>query len=158
MLKRIEIFNSTRPLEVVSYWDREGWLILDPPYQRGNVWGPIRRVNLIKSLILQIPIPSIIINDRSRKRGSDDFGYAVIDGKQRLTSILMFLNSQLPVPGHWFDLPAETVLYRDLPLVRQRQVHNAPLSFAEGALETIEDERLVFELVNFGGVPQGETD
>lgn len=158
MIKRLELYNSNRPLEVVEYWDRNGWLVLDPPYQRGDVWGPIRRVNLIRSILLHIPIPTIIINDRSKKRGSDDFGYAVIDGKQRLTTILMFLRDEFSVPGEWFGLDVDEVTFSKLPIVKQRQVHNATLGFSEGALESIEDEAMVFELVNFGGVPQGQSD
>ena len=158
MLERLQLFNSNRPLDVFLHWDREGCLILDAPYQRGDVWGPIRRVNLIRSLLLQIPIPSIIINDRGRRHKSDDFGYAVIDGKQRITSMLMFLKSQLAVPGEWFDVDKPTVVFNELAIGIQRSVRNRCVSCSEGVLESIEEERMVFELVNFGGVPQGQSD
>lgn len=158
MLKRLELFSHNRPLDVLMHWSKNGDLLLNPPYQRGDVWGPTRRINLIKSLLTQIPIPSIIVNDRFRaKWKGKDWQFAVIDGKQRITTILMFLNSEFGVPGEWFDMPQE-VLFRDLDIVVQRGFRNRTIAISEGVLESIEDEKTVFELVNFGGVPQGESD
>lgn len=158
MLRDMRLNQTNRPLDSVNFWEREGYLLLTPPYQRGDVWGPVRRVNLIRSLLLGIPIPSIIINDRSMTQWpNDDLRFAVIDGKQRLTTILMFLKSELAVPGEWVDLPGE-VTFSEMPIVTQRKICNRPLAFSEGSLPTLEEEQLVFELVNFGGVPQGESD
>lgn len=156
-LKRLELFQTNRPLDVVSYWQKEGALFLDAPYQRGDVWGTTRRVNLIRSLIQNIPIPSIIVNDRMKAEWKNDYRMAVIDGKQRITAILMFLQSELPIPGEWLGLKGEK-LFGDLDIVFQRKIRNMGLAFSEGCLTTLKDERLVFELVNFGGVPQGESD
>lgn len=158
VLKRLELWNMNRPIDVFRYWHLNNWLILDPPYQRGDVWGPQRRVNFIRSLMQNIPIPSVIVNDRSKRRQAEDFGYAVIDGRQRITTILMFMNNELMVPGHWFGLHNSGVSYIDLPPECKRKFCNIGIACAEGALETLEDEALVFELVNFGGVPQGQSD
>jgi len=155
-MNRLQLQQTNRPLDTVLFWFAQGRLLMDPPYQRGDVWGPIRQRNLVKSILQGIPIPSIIINDRSRRR-EPEFVFAVIDGKQRLTAVLKFLNSELMVPGEWFGGNGE-VMFCELPRAEQRHIENTPLAFCEGSLATIEDEREVFELVNFGGVPQGETD
>lgn len=157
MLERLELFNSNRPLDVIQHWHNKGHLLLNPPYQRGDVWGPLRRVNLIRSILQKIPIPSMIVNDRFGADWNHDVQYAVIDGKQRMTTILKFLNSEFAVPGEWFGLDGQK-LFRELPIVKRRGIHNIPIALSEGKLKTIEDERMVFELVNFGGVPQGESD
>lgn len=83
---------------------------------------------------------------------------SVIDGKQRITAILSFLNGQLDVPGEWFDLGQEPVLFHDLPMPQQRRFRHMPLQMSEGQLPSLEAEIELFELVNFGGLAQGESD
>jgi hypothetical protein len=144
-------------MDVISHWHQQGILLLDPPYQRGDVWGNRRRVNLIRSIILGIPIPSIIINDRFSASWKDDESLAVIDGKQRITAILKFLNGDLRIPGEWFGMDGPVTI-QDLPMPQQRRFRQTPVAFSEGCLKSIEQEQEVFDLVNFGGIPQGETD
>lgn len=160
MLKHIHLMQTNRPLQVVKHWIRGDSLELSPPYQRGDVWGPIRRVNFIRSLLIGIPIPSVIINDRMSAEfvGKKRWHYAVIDGKQRLTTLKMFFQNQLEVPGEWFDSSMATARYADLSERMRRCFHNLPMAFSEGRIKTLKGEREVFELVNFGGVKQGETD
>jgi len=129
---------------------------LNPPYQRGDVWGQIRQRNLIRSILVGIPIPSIIINDRFSANWGNEI--AVIDGKQRITAILRFMDGELEVPAEWFGLDCGMTTFPALELRRQRGFKNIPIPVCEGRLESLESEREVFELVNFGGVPQGMTD
>lgn len=157
MITRLQLSQTNRPVDCVLYWKKEGYLLLDPPYQRGDVWGPTRRRNLIRSIMLGIPIPSIIINDRFRADWSPDAQIAVIDGKQRITTLLKFFNGELTVPGEWFG-QSGSVSYLDLSEVNRRRFNNHAIPFTEGHLKTLEEEKEVFELVNFGGVPQGEID
>ncbi|WP_417744814.1 DUF262 domain-containing protein [Rosistilla oblonga] len=156
-LRRLSLQQTNRPIETLRFWSESGDLLIDPPYQRGDVWGLKRRRNLIRSILLGIPIPSIIINNRESAEWVNDQSIAVIDGRQRIQSVLGFLNSRFAVPGEWFGLD-DMVRFAELPIVDQRRMRNKPLAFSEGSLKTLEDEREVFELVNFGGVPQGETD
>lgn len=159
MLKRMELFASNRPVDAIRWWRDEGLLVLDAPYQRGDVWGRRRRVNLIRSILLGVPIPSIIVNDRMKARWKkNDFSVVVIDGKQRITSILMFFDGALLVPAEWFNEGDGEIAFSDLPLQSQRRFKSATLAMSEGALPNLKAEQEVFDLVNFGGIPQGETD
>jgi len=160
VIKSFRLNQTNRPVDVLLYWSKDkDALLLTPPYQRGDVWGTRRRQNLIKSILLGIPIPSIIVNNRMKAEWKDgDWRIAVIDGKQRITSILMFLNGELPVPGEWFGVDAAMVTCTDLDIVKQRRFENRPMAFSEGALGTIDEEKLVLDLVNFGGLAQGEVD
>jgi len=108
--------------------------------------------------MLGIPIPSIIINDRASAGWDDLITCAVIDGKQRITTVILFLTDELSVPGEWFGSVLKDVRFSDLSIVDQRRFRNHTLAFTEGQLKSLEEEREVFELVNYGGVPQGETD
>ncbi len=154
-------------------------LDIDPPYQRGHVWGERRRQLLIRSLMQGIPIGSIVLNDRfgakfreyqPHKPGSPsrDWAFAVIDGKQRFTTLVMWLRSELAVPASWF---AEGEVYapestRDGFYVRlnglaprqRRFFQNTPVSTVVAKVPTLVAEQEVFDLINFGGVAQGETD
>jgi hypothetical protein len=158
-LVNLQMTNTNRPIEVIRHWRDNGMLVLSPPYQRGDVWGGKRRVNLIRSILLGVPIPSIVVNDRIRGEwGDDDLHYAVIDGKQRCTTILMFFDDKLAIPGGWMEIDKSEVVFSELPIPKQRRFKNQAIGFCEGALRTLEAEQEVFELINFGGVAQGEND
>lgn len=161
-LTRLRLSQTARPVDVILYWHREKSMELNAPYQRGDVWSETRQRNLIRSILLGIPIPSIIINDRA-SAGWDELVFcAVIDGKQRLTAILKFMLDELTVPGEWFGVESAVshgmIVFSDLPINRQRGFRNHPIPFTEGQLGSLDEEREVFDLVNFGGVPQGQTD
>ena len=61
---------------------------LNPVFQRDSVWKTLQRKNLIKSIYENIPIPTIFLYERYENNKTI---YDVIDGKQRLESIFMFL-------------------------------------------------------------------
>lgn len=61
---------------------------LDPGFQRKSVWSGLDRRRLIQSIVSDYPLPNIFLYRRN-SRGKTV--YDVIDGKQRLESILMFL-------------------------------------------------------------------
>jgi hypothetical protein len=160
-LERYSLQTTNRPISVVKYWRDMGDMVLDAPYQRGHVWGETRQRNLIKSLILGIPIPSIIINDRASAGWDMEHSCVVIDGKQRITAMLKFFDSELKVPGEWFGLEGELtfseIAKRDSSIKRLIEL-SVTMGFSEGKLRSLEEEQEVFNLVNFGGVPQGESD
>lgn len=64
-----------------------GRLNLSPSYQRGDVWPTTDAQMLIESILRGIPLPSVII----LKPEATSAPYEVVDGKQRLTSILRFI-------------------------------------------------------------------
>ena len=72
--------------ELISEWYKKGRLKLDPLFQRRYVWDDIRKSAYIESLILGIPIPSILLADDKKQNK-----YIVIDGKQRLNAIISFI-------------------------------------------------------------------
>lgn len=159
MLQYMNLKHTCRDLDTVLYWrDQRKGLYLDPPYQRGNVWGWRRRRNLIRSIILGVPIASIIINDRMWAEWADDERIAVIDGKQRITTLLAFFDGNFYVPGEWFGDSRAMVSFSDLEPRTQRRFRSRQLALCESRLPTLEAEREVFNLVNYGGLAQGERD
>jgi uncharacterized protein with ParB-like and HNH nuclease domain len=164
-LQEIRLNNTNRPIEVLMHWRKdEHGLFLDPPYQRGDVWGTIRRRNFIRSLLMGVPVPSLVVNHRIHAdEWGGDFRIAVVDGKQRITTVLMFIDGLLTVPAAWFKSEhvasrKEFVSYQGLSLVGQRKFKGHNLPFAEARVGSLELETEIFELINFGGVPQGHVD
>jgi hypothetical protein len=155
-LTRLKLNHAPRPIEVLSYWKKENILYLSPPYQRGDVWGPMRQKNLIRSLLIGVPIPVIIFNDRYDAGWGEEM--AVIDGKQRITTFIKFLEDDLCIPGEWVGTHKEEIVFSDLPKSEQRRIRHHTINVSEGCLESLEEEKEVFDLINFGGVPQGESD
>lgn len=139
---------------------------LHQPYQRGVVWGLRRQRNLIKSLLMGVPVPAVVLNNRLAAGfthpGYDSdrcWSYAVVDGKQRVTALRGFLNNGFSVPHDWWDEDADgDVFFDDLAPRQQRGFKNTPIPVAEGQFATLETERELFDLLNFGGLSQGETD
>jgi hypothetical protein len=69
-------------------------LDLSPSYQRSDVWSTADAQKLIESVMLGIPLPSVIILEKSipsPETNRVDTICEVVDGKQRLTSILRFM-------------------------------------------------------------------
>lgn len=71
------------------------------PYQRGSVWSPAQRVDLIRSLLMNIPIGAIY-RAKFMVPGQGEY-FRIVDGKQRLEAIWAFVDGVLAVPADWFE-------------------------------------------------------
>lgn len=65
---------------------RRGNIVLNPSFQRRDAWKTQQKSRFIESLILGLPIPQIVLAESKERRGK----FIVLDGKQRLLSILQF--------------------------------------------------------------------
>ncbi len=68
----------------------------EPPYQRRSLWSDEKKSFLIDSIIKNYPMPPIFLHQKI----NDDTGktlYDVIDGKQRLTAIVDFIQNKIPI-------------------------------------------------------------
>lgn len=63
-----------------------GELIINPAFQRYFRWTEQQKTNLIESIILGIPIPSLFVYQRK------DGIWELVDGLQRTSTILQFMN------------------------------------------------------------------
>jgi hypothetical protein len=157
-------------------WARDGHVDFSPSYQRQPVWGHRRRRLLVFSLLRGLAVGTITVNRRGSARFSAP-GYvrdkspqwAVIDGKQRWQTLVMFRNDELSVPMSWWEPEALTgefeetddgpyVTYSQLTMRGQIEFDSSTIPYDEVSVPSVEEEERVFELINFGGVPQGETD
>lgn len=88
--EQIRATSDTWVLSEFSYFAEQGSLNLNPTYQRGDVWPTSDAQKLIESIVRGIPLPSIILLKPTTKK-KELQRYEVVDGKQRLTSILRFI-------------------------------------------------------------------
>ena len=97
----LEEFYPKLLLDLIS----GGELDIRPAWQRTDVWSLKRKRELIKSLILGIPLPSIILHKKA-KQGT----YSIIDGKQRLLAIHQFAGNTWKLPK--YEVRQDNPLYR----------------------------------------------
>lgn len=163
-MRELHLHSTNSPLSSLVSWLQEGKLDADPPYQRGSVWGTERSLALIKSVTIGLPIGCMFISERPFPGWP-----VVIDGKQRLLTLRGWMESKLMVPRDWFaeddlDIRGDYVSFEMLSDRGRRRWENQALvqvywSSFRGSLEEIErQEKELFDLINFGGVPQGESD
>ncbi|CAA9364937.1 MAG: hypothetical protein AVDCRST_MAG68-5097 [uncultured Gemmatimonadetes bacterium] len=168
---RMEI--SGRSLGELVRWIQDGDATYDLPYQRGAVWTDEQRIMLILSMLSGTPVPALIINDRPQRMWFDADGerlpiYAVIDGKQRLTTFRMFMENDLLVPASWFaaeEVKATEdtedgpyVRYSGLTRRQQLFFERIAVPVAVGKLGSVREEAAVYLRVNGSGTPQSDED
>jgi hypothetical protein len=151
----------------------DGGLLLDPPYQRGNVWTTKQRVNLVRSLLLGVPVAALVLNrrgdNRAWKRNEGDPGevwYACIDGKQRLTTMALWWSGEFAIPADWLEQRMlsgghclSQVTCRDLSDTGRRFMDNrCVIPVAEAQLGSLAEEAEVYGLINSAGTAQSEAD
>ena len=90
-------YSRAWTVETIHQQIRQGNIELNPNFQRRNAWNDEKRSRLIESLVLNIPVPEVILAERAPN--SKDF--LVLDGKQRLQAIIGFLE---PGKQYW-DTP-----------------------------------------------------
>ncbi|KAJ4482314.1 hypothetical protein J3R30DRAFT_3699743 [Lentinula aciculospora] len=93
--------NSLKPPRATTYTARALYqqiynsdIDLSPEYQRDVVWPKEKQTNLIDSIYRNYYIPPIIFSVASEDDGSEH--RVCIDGKQRLTSIQLFMDGLIP--------------------------------------------------------------
>lgn len=102
---------ETKTVTDIANLFEDGLLNLEPGFQRQSVWSERDRAKLIDSILRNYPLPVIFLY---RREDNGQIIYDVIDGKQRIESILMFMGEmrgrywlRTQLPGHddseWID-------------------------------------------------------
>lgn len=125
------------------YYRAYGGIDLDPVYQRGNVWTPSQKVNLIHSIFRNIDIGKFtLIKLPFGKR--EDPAWEMLDGKQRLTAALEFYESRFQYEGKYYH----EMHWRDRIHFREYSI-----SYAESNPLSLEQKLRYFLKLNTTGMP-----
>src|SRR4051812_34330997 len=103
--------SETKIVKDIENLFKSRHLNLEPGFQRQSVWSERDRAKLIDSILRNYPLPAIFLY---RREHDGQIIYDVIDGKQRIESILMFMGQmrgrywlKTQLPGHdeaeWID-------------------------------------------------------
>ncbi|MDP3824874.1 MAG: DUF262 domain-containing protein [Burkholderiales bacterium] len=136
--------------QVLDFVAQKKWMNLQPEYQRRQVWDRSKQSRFIESLLMNLPTPPVFLFEPDYNR------YEVMDGQQRLSSIVSFYENRLKLTGleYWPELLGK--YYSDLPLKVQRGLDRRRVSavvLQSNGRGRNEDElrRIVFERLNTGG-------
>ena len=83
--------HASRPQSISWFQEhyKVGRLELRPPFQRKPVWLSKQRSFLVESILMDVPIPEVYVQVTQADDGSEQYG--VVDGQQRLRTILQFV-------------------------------------------------------------------
>ena len=90
--KPLNITRTTYRVVDFLSWQRRGNLELRPPFQRGSVWSAKAKSFFIDSLVKGYPVPLLFIQDKTDPKTYEP-QRLVVDGQQRLRTVLAFVDS-----------------------------------------------------------------
>ena len=85
--------NTQIKLDALIGYFNERKMNLSPVFQRGRAWSLPMRQELIKNIVRHRPIPAIFLY---KEESDAKYSYNILDGKQRLESILLFIGDRNP--------------------------------------------------------------
>ena len=106
--------------DLVSMIDNED-ICLDPHYQRSYIWDNKKASLLVESILLNVPIPVIYVEE------DEDSKWNVVDGLQRLNSLRRFFSNEFKLTGLEVLSELNRLQYSTLPSKAQRILRNGIL-------------------------------
>ena len=85
----MEVRTSSHPVSWFFGAAQRDELVLAPDFQRKPIWNTKQRSALVETILMGLPIPEIFMQEKTDSEGLTE--YVVVDGQQRIRSILKFL-------------------------------------------------------------------
>lgn len=95
LLNKTKIVKQTWSIIEIFQKIKEDKLILEPEYQRNDIWDLGKKTAFIESLYMGIIIPPIYVVEVPSEDILSGNRYEVVDGKQRLSTIKQFIGNKL---------------------------------------------------------------
>jgi hypothetical protein len=149
---RIVTEQARYPVKSIKSMIEGGDYKLNPEYQRRKRWDNGRKSRLIESFIMNVPLPPIFLYEYDYSK------FEVMDGLQRLTSIVDYYSGNFALDGleYWKELNGKK--YDKLPVEIQKGIDRRYISsiiLLEETAKTPEEaeklKQIVFERLNSGG-------
>ena len=121
-------------------------LDLDPPYQRRSVWTLKDKRFFIDTILNGYPAPPIFLHKSLDERGR--VTYHVVDGKQRLQTIIEFSKDKIRIPDDFSNISLQKKKWGDLQRTTKEDFWN--YSLIVEMLPNIEEASIrdTFERIN----------
>ncbi|MCW1842309.1 DUF262 domain-containing protein [Prosthecomicrobium hirschii] len=124
-----------------------------PPYQRELVWKNVMQSRFIESVLIGLPIPFLFFWQ------ANDGRLEIVDGSQRLRTLLRFLDGELKLKGLDLIQSLEGFSFNDLTKSRQRKFSSRVIRGI--VLDNSVDEATrteMFNRINTGGTKANEAE
>ena len=139
-------FRELSTLNLVDY---------SPDFQRRYVWSEKQKVYLIDTLINDFSVPKVYVRQILDEKTNAN-KYQIIDGQQRLTTIMNFINGKFPLTKkkhpkpEYFDESLDGKYFNDLDLSHKQKILNFSISvdLIEGSKQEIIEMFLRLNLSN----------
>ncbi len=118
MVEAIQYKSHSQAVRQIFGLFTDGLLKLEPAFQRSGVWQKKQRMHLLESIFQGYPIPSVFFY-RHVDEETGRTVFEVIDGKQRLESLLMYAGH---MPGR-FSAPIQLHSWEKSREVTWRELH-----------------------------------
>ena len=120
----ITVFTDKKDLTLATLreWCDDGSIITNPDYQRDYIYDDSKASKLIESLLIGIPIPAIYLCEEPDSR------YTVIDGQQRVTSLVRFLKNEFSLKNLTEVTQINRKFFKDLDKSLQRKLTSSSLN------------------------------
>jgi hypothetical protein len=150
----IDVYPRATTIDLMLQRLKRGLIDLQPDFQRrSGIWNETAQSRLIESLLLRIALPTIYVAEET------DDSWTVVDGVQRLTTIVRFVKPEAvglePLVLRnleYLDYNGKT--FEDLPGRMQTRVLETELSLLLIRKGTPEEARFnIFTRINTGGLP-----
>ena len=73
---------------------KKGLIVMNPDFQRNLVWNIRQKSQFIESVLIGLPLPPIYM-----KKEVDDVHYIIVDGLQRTTALIEYMNGDFALQG-----------------------------------------------------------
>ncbi len=152
----MQCINTSRSIRDI--WKDQGRINFMPEYQRNQgIWNDEKKALLIDSILNGFDIPKIYLHKQPEE---SQFEWAVVDGKQRLTTLMGFIKNEFPLSKSFVysgvlltsgaSVPKRGNFFKDLSEEVQNQIWNFTLSLTEIHAEDSRDVNQMFIRLNDG--------
>lgn len=153
-IRQAEVFRARTgeyPIDMYIQWIKSGALNFGAEYQRDYAWGHQEQQTFLRVLISGFPIGSVALAKAPDWDICDGPYIEVVDGKQRLTTLKLFINNEIPIV-----IGGEEIYWSEFTRSEQLAFGRPTLSAVILDDATEKDRIAYFVAVNFTGVPQSE--